>query len=112
MKELESLAKFNLPQAKEAGIDIALLTNTLAPQYQVHERDELWDFEELFVSLAAELDAELSEKQAQEPPKDANKDGEKQAPPAEEEGNTGAAAATSNNAASPTPAASTASDRK
>lgn len=66
MKELESLAKFNLPQAKESGIDIALLTNTLAPQYQVHERDELWDFEELFLSLSSELDQELQEGIAKE----------------------------------------------
>lgn len=58
IKELSTNARFNIPNAKESGIDLNLLTQALSSKDQVVEVDEEWQFDSLFVRVTGELQAE------------------------------------------------------
>ena len=49
---------YQLPTAAGDGIDLSLLTASLAPPAKVTEPDEAWDFQTLFTQVASELQTE------------------------------------------------------
>lgn len=56
--ELEGDMQFRLPSNDDRDIDLSLLTACLCSSEQVHEGDELWDYEQLFTAVASELNLE------------------------------------------------------
>jgi len=58
LSELDQDIKYSLPTATEGGIDLSLLTQTLAPQTSLMEEDVEWNFDELLQEVAQEVVAD------------------------------------------------------
>lgn len=74
MRELDHAIKHTLPTTMVNGLDLSLLTSSLAPRDAVMEDDTTWEFDSLLQTVSQEMQAEVDalEDEAKAKVKDAN----------------------------------------